>query len=162
MNTPPRRVLTASGANVGQKQLRTKKIADKIRLELKDGLVNGFLGDIGSGILAYLTNLLGLQDKGASRYREFILEDGSTLTVWVSNHAAKESNFVLNGDSDRNLSLVISRHRPGVLGGNEWFEEYWYDRNEIEGPRGKEVVRSILRGVAGALETGRYIDLRRG
>lgn len=109
------------------------------------------------GFLTDLTDALGAEVTGASRYANFVLSDGTTLSVRVSNHNANAANYKDGKARDENISIVIKpRRRRNTFRGDEEIPltEYVYFRDNLNGTQMSQIVHSI----ANALETGVYED----
>ena len=133
-------ISSADGAkiqnNLGTLATNYEKIANKTR---------GFITD--------LSHALGLKQHGASQYGTFETPDGKRITIRVSNHNARVSNFDKNNESE-GISIVISSHKNKGLhnDGNAHIIEYFYPKRALENAEGKplaEMIRSVSDALAG-------------
>lgn len=133
-------ISSADGAkiqnNLGTLATNYEKIANKTR---------GFITD--------LSHALGLKQHESSQYGTFETPDGNRITIRVSNHNARVSNFDKNNESD-GISIVISSHKNKGLhnDGNAHIIEYFYPKRALENAEGKplaEMIRSVSDALAG-------------
>ena len=133
-------ISSADGAkiqnNLGTLATNYEKIANKTR---------GFITD--------LSQALGLKRHESSQYGTFETPDGKRITIRVSNHNARVSNFDKNNESE-GISVVISSHKnKGLLNdGNAHIIEYFYPKRALENAEGKplaEMIRSVSDALAG-------------
>ena len=127
-------ISSADGAkiqnNLGTLATNYEKIANKTR---------GFITD--------LSQALGLKRHESSQYGTFETPDGKRITIRVSNHNARVSNFDKNNESE-GISIVISSHKNKGLhnDGNAHIIEYFYPKRALENAEGKplaEMIRSV-------------------
>ena len=127
-------ISSADGAkiqnNLGTLATNYEKIANKTR---------GFITD--------LSHALGLKQHESSQYGTFETPDGKRITIRVSNHNARVSNFDKNNESE-GISIVISSHKNKGLhnDGNAHIIEYFYPKRALENAEGKplaEMIRSV-------------------
>ena len=113
-------ISSADGAkiqnNLGTLATNYEKIANKTR---------GFITD--------LSHALGLKQHESSQYGTFETPDGKRITIRVSNHNARVSNFDKNNESE-GISIVISSHKNKGLhnDGNAHIIEYSYTKRALE------------------------------
>ena len=105
------------------------------------------------GFITDLSHALGLKRHESSQYGTFETPDGKRITIRVSNHNARVSNFDKNNESD-GISIVISSHKnKGLLNdGNAHIIEYFYPKRALENAEGKplaEMIRSVSDALAG-------------
>ena len=133
-------ISSADGAkiqnNLGTLATNYGKIANKTR---------GFITD--------LSHALGLKQHESSQYGTFETPDGKRITIRVSNHNARVSNFDKNNESE-GISIVISSHKNKGLhnDGNAHIIEYFYPKRALENAEGKplaEMIRSVSDALAG-------------
>ena len=133
-------ISSADGAkiqnNLGTLATNYEKIANKTR---------GFITD--------LSQALGLKRHESSQYGTFETPDGKRITIRVSNHNARVSNFDKNNESE-GISIVISSHKSKGLhnDGNAHIIEYFYPKRALENAEGKplaEMIRSVSDALAG-------------
>ena len=133
-------ISSADGAkiqnNLGTLATNYEKIANKTR---------GFITD--------LSQALGLKRHESSQYGTFETPDGKRITIRVSNHNARVSNFDKNNESE-GISIVISSHKNKGLhnDGNAHIIEYFYPKRALENAEGKplaEMIRSVSDALAG-------------
>ena len=138
-------VSSAAGAKV-QKNLGA--LADSYKK--RPNKVRGFITD--------LSRSLDLEQYEASQYGTFITENDKTVTIRVSNHNARVSNFDRNGEID-GISIVISSHGNKGLNndGNAHIVEFFYSKQSLERSEGKPLA-DIIRSVSTALKNGEFKD----
>ena len=133
-------ISSADGAkiqnNLGTLATNYEKIANRTR---------GFITD--------LSHALGLKQHESSQYGTFETPDGKRITIRVSNHNARVSNFDKNNESE-GISIVISSHKNKGLhnDGNAHIIEYFYPKRALENAEGKplaEMIRSVSDALAG-------------
>ena len=105
------------------------------------------------GFITDLSHALGLKRHESSQYGTFETPDGKRITIRVSNHNARVSNFDKNNESD-GISIVISSHKNKSLlnDGNAHIIEYFYPKRALENAEGKplaEMIRSVSDVLAG-------------
>ena len=138
-------VSSAAGAKV-QKNLEA--LADSYKK--RPNKARGFITD--------LSRSLDLEQHEASQYGTFVTENGKTVTIRVSNHNARVSNFDRNGEID-GISIVISSHGNKGLNndGNAHIVEFFYSKQSLERSEGKPLA-DIIRSVSTALKNGEFKD----
>ena len=130
-------VSSADGANV-------LKSIDTLVSEFEKSAVQPktFIGDVAKA--------LGAKRGGsASEYASFETKNGKIITIRLSNHNAKVSNFDANGETD-GISIVVSpKKSEGMTNdGKAHVVEYYYDAIKLRRAEGKplaDIVRSISR-----------------
>ena len=100
-----------------------------------------------------MSQALGLKRHESSQYGTFETPDGKRITIRVSNHNARVSNFDKNNESE-GISIVISSHKNKGLhnDGNAHIIEYFYPKRALENAEGKplaEMIRSVSDALAG-------------
>ena len=105
------------------------------------------------GFITDLSQALGLKRHESSQYGTFETPDGKRITIRVSNHNARVSNFDKNNESE-GISIVISSHKNKGLhnDGNAHIIEYFYPKRALENAEGKplaEMIRSVSDALAG-------------
>lgn len=110
------------------------------------------------GFITDLSQSLNLEQHEASHYGTFVTENGKTVTIRVSNHNARVSNFDRNGEID-GISIVISSHGNKGLNndGNAHIVEFFYSKQSLERSEGKSLA-DIIRSVSTALKNGEFKD----
>lgn len=110
------------------------------------------------GFITDLSRSLDLEQHEASQYGAFVTENGKTVTIRVSNHNARVSNFDRNGEID-GISIVISSHGNKGLNndGNAHIVEYFYSKQSLERSEGKPLA-DIIFSVSKALKSGEFKD----
>ena len=85
------------------------------------------------GFITDLSHALGLKRHESSQYGTFETPDGKRITIRVSNHNARVSNFDKNNESE-GISIVISSHKNKGLhnDGNAHIIEYSYTKRALE------------------------------
>ena len=138
-------VSSAAGAKI-QKNLEA--LADSYKK--RPNKARGFITD--------LSRSLDLEQHEASQYGTFVTENGKTVTIRVSNHNARVSNFDRNGEID-GISIVISSHGNKGLNndGNAHIVEFFYSKQSLERSEGKPLA-DIIRSVSTALKNGEFKD----
>jgi len=108
------------------------------------------------GLLTNIAIEMGVQKEHASEYTTFELPNGGRITLRMSNHNAKATNFDERGE-DNVVSIVISSFRnKGLKGvGNADVVEFYYNKKKLEGMDGKPLA-DIIRDIANTIETGEY------
>ena len=110
------------------------------------------------GFITDLSRALGLKQHGASQYGTFEAPDGKRITIRVSNHNARVSNFDKNNESE-GISIVISSHKNKGLhnDGNAHIIEYFYPKRALENAEGKPLAE-MIRSVSDVLAGGEFKD----
>ncbi|MDE6630076.1 MAG: hypothetical protein K2K11_01475 [Bacteroidales bacterium] len=111
------------------------------------------------GFLTDLSQALCLRERGASHYRDFTFSNGSKVTIRISNHNAKVSNFDKHNEPE-GLSIVISSYANKKItnDGSAHVKEYFYPRKKIEAAPNNPL-STITLSVKNLLLTGEYKDL---
>ncbi len=110
-----------------------------------------FLGDIAKAI--------GAERKGSgSEYVTFETKNGKVVTIRLSNHNAKVSNFDNNGETD-GISIVVSaKGNAGITNdGEAHIVEHYYDAIRLRRAEGKPLA-DIVRSIKQALYSGEFTD----
>lgn len=139
-------VSSAAGANV-------LKSIDSLVSEFEKSAVQPktFIGDVAKA--------LGAKRGGsASEYASFETKNGKIITIRLSNHNAKVSNFDANGETD-GISIVVSPKKSGGMtnDGKAHVVEYYYDAIKLRRAEGKPLA-DIVRSIKQALYSGEYED----
>lgn len=139
-------VSSADGANV-------LKSIDTLVSEFEKSAVQPktFIGDV--------TKALGAERGGsASEYASFETKNGKIITIRLSNHNAKVSNFDANGETD-GISIVVSPKKSGGMtnDGKAHVVEYYYDAIKLRRAEGKPLA-DIVRSIKQALYSGEFED----
>ena len=105
------------------------------------------------GFITDLSHALGLKRHESSQYGTFETPDGKRITIRVSKHNARVSNFDKNNENE-GISIVISSHKNKGLhnDGNAHIIEYFYPKSALENAEGKhlaEMIRSVSDALAG-------------
>ena len=110
------------------------------------------------GFITDLSRSLGLEQHEASQYGTFVTENGKSVTIRVSNHNARVSNFDRNGEND-GISIVISSHKNKGLNndGDAHVTEFFYSKQSLERADSKPLSDIIL-SVSEALKNGEFND----
>lgn len=108
--------------------------------------------------VALLANALELRQTGSSYYGTFQLQDGSFVTLRLSNHNATVSNFDNEGESE-GVSIVISAHPSAGIrnDGEAHVIEYFYRKKDLWDAYGTPLA-DILGDISELLRTGEYRD----
>lgn len=108
--------------------------------------------------VALLANALELRQTGSSYYGTFQLQDGSFVTLRLSNHNATVSNFDNEGEAE-GVSIVISAHpSTGIRNdGEAHVIEYFYRKKDLWDAYGTPLA-DILGDISELLRTGEYRD----
>ena len=108
--------------------------------------------------VALLANALELRQTGSSYYGTFQLQDGSFVTLRLSNHNATVSNFDNEGETE-GISIVISAHpSTGIRNdGEAHVIEYFYRKKDLWDAYGTPLA-DIFGDIAELLQTGTYRD----
>ena len=110
-----------------------------------------FIGDVAKA--------LGAERGGsASEYASFETKNGKIITIRLSNHNAKVSNFDANGETD-GISIVVSpKKSEGMTNdGKAHVVEYYYDAIKLRRAEGKPLA-DIVRSIKQALYSGEFED----
>ena len=110
-----------------------------------------FIGDVAKA--------LGMADRNkSSQYATFEAKNGKTVTIRLSNHNARTSNFDVNGEAD-GISIVVSPKRnAGVTNdGDAHITEFYYDAIKLRRAGGKPLAE-IVRSIRQALYSGEFKD----
>ena len=139
-------VSSADGANV-------LKSIDTLVSEFEKSAVQPktFIGDVAKA--------LGAKRGGsASEYASFETKNGKIITIRLSNHNAKVSNFDANGETD-GISIVVSPKKSGGMtnDGKAHVVEYYYDAIKLRRAEGKPLA-DIVRSIKQALYSGEFED----
>ena len=139
-------VSSADGANV-------LKSIDTLVSEFERSAVQPktFIGDVAKA--------LGAKRGGsASEYASFETKNGKIITIRLSNHNAKVSNFDANGETD-GISIVVSpKKSEGMTNdGKAHVVEYYYDAIKLRRAEGKPLA-DIVRSIKQALYSGEFED----
>ena len=114
--------------------------------ENKDYSSKNFLGDAAAA--------LGATQHGSnSQYATFETKNGEVVTIRLSNHNAKVSNFD-NHEENRGVSIVISRKANA---GMTNVTEYFYSDKQLRKSEGKPLA-DILKSIKQTLYSGEYKD----
>ena len=140
-------VSSADGANV-------LKSIDTLVSEFEKSAVQPktFIGDVAKA--------LGAKRGGsASEYASFETKNGKIITIRLSNHNAKVSNFDANGETD-GISIVVSpKKSEGMTNdGKAHVVEYYYDAIKLRRAEGKPLA-DIVRSIKQALYSGEFEDI---
>lgn len=110
-----------------------------------------FIGDVAKAI--------GAKQYGSgSQYATFETKNGQEVTIRLSNHNAKVSNFDNHGESD-GISIVVSpKKNKGLINdGNAHIVEYFYDAIKLRRAEGKPLAE-IVRSIQQSLFSGEFKD----
>lgn len=133
---------------------KIKKISDNL-LQLANFSINS---KSEKGFITDLSNALEATDKGATKYADFVLVDGTTMSIRISNHNANADNYKTNNNvKDENISIVIKpKKRPNTFVSNDEVPlvEFVYMREQLDGNKMSQIATSL----AQALKTGHYSD----
>lgn len=140
-------VSSADGANV-------LKSIDTLVSEFEKSAVQPktFIGDVAKA--------LGAERGGsASEYASFETKNDKIITIRLSNHNAKVSNFDANGETD-GISIVVSPKKSGGMtnDGKAHVVEYYYDAIKLRRAEGKPLA-DIVRSIKQALYSGEFEDI---
>lgn len=139
-------VSSADGANV-------LKSIDTLVSEFEKSAVQPktFIGDVAKA--------LGAKRGGsASEYASFETKNSKIITIRLSNHNTKVSNFDANGETD-GISIVVSPKKSGGMtnDGKAHVVEYYYDAIKLRRAEGKPLA-DIVRSIKQALYSGEFED----
>ena len=145
----PRSLTVVSSAG-GAKVLKS---IDVLASEFEKSVVQPktFIGDVAKA--------LGAKRGGsASEYASFETKNGKIITIRLSNHNAKVSNFDANGEAD-GISIVVSpKKSEGMTNdGKAHVVEYYYDAIKLRRAEGKPLA-DIVRSIKQALYSGEFED----
>ena len=142
----PTVVSSADGAKILKELDGTKE-----KYENLSNRINTFIGDVAKA--------LGAKRSGsASEYASFETKNGKIITIRLSNHNAKVSNFDANGETD-GISIVVSpKKSEGMTNdGKAHVVEYYYDAIKLRRAEGKPLA-DIVRSIKQALYSGEFED----
>ena len=142
----PTVVSSADGAKILKELDDTKE-----KYEHLSNRINTFIGDVAKA--------LGVKRGGsASEYASFETKNGKIITIRLSNHNAKVSNFDANGETD-GISIVVSPKKGGGMtnDGKAHVVEYYYDAIKLRRAEGKPLA-DIVRSIKQALYSGEFED----
>lgn len=110
------------------------------------------------GFITDLSRSLGLKQHESSQYGTFVTGNGKTVTIRVSNHNARVSNFDRNGEND-GISIVISSHKNKGLNndGDAHVTEFFYSKQSLE-RAGSKPLSEVIRSFSEALNSGVFKD----
>lgn len=108
--------------------------------------------------VSFISDILELRQTGSSYYGTFKLQDGSFITLRLSNHNATVSNFDNEGETE-GVSIVISAHpSEGIHNdGTAHIVEYFYRKKDLWNAYGSPLA-DILGDISELLRTGEYKD----
>ena len=143
---------TVSASHNGKHQPTVVSNADGAKiLKNLDSLADNYENSSSTNektFIGEVANSLGINapDK-SSKYATFETKNGKVVTVRLSNHNAKVSNFDANDEVD-GISIVVSAKKSSGItnDGNAHVTEYYYDAIKLRKAEGKplaEVVKSI-------------------
>lgn len=126
-----------------------------------DFLINAYLkhpNDV-YGFITNLSKALYLKRHESSQYGTFTIPNGEKITIRISNHNAKVSNFDKHNEPE-GLSIVISSYANKKItnDGRAHVKEYFYPRKKIEAAPNSPL-STITLSVKNLLLTGEYKDL---
>lgn len=139
-------VSSADGAKILKELDNTKE-----KYENLSNRINTFIGDVAKA--------LGAKRGGsASEYASFETKNGKIITIRLSNHNAKVSNFDANGETD-GISIVVSPKKSGGMtnDGKAHVVEYYYDAIKLRRAEGK-LLADIVRSIKQALYSDEFED----
>lgn len=142
----PTVVSSADGAKILKELDGTKE-----KYENLSNRINTFIGDVAKA--------LGAKRGGsASEYASFETKNSKIITIRLSNHNAKVSNFDANGETD-GISIVVSpKKSEGMTNdGKAHVVEYYYDAIKLRRAEGKPLA-DIVRSIKQALYSGEFED----
>lgn len=164
LETAKRKLETATWR---EDNLHTKNAADvsslddaKVRQKIdisKQKLENQSTKSIKNPV-SFISDILELRQTGSSYYGTFKLQDGSFITLRLSNHNATVSNFDNEGETE-GVSIVISAHpSKGIRNdGTAHVVEYFYRKKDLWNAYGTPLA-DILGDISELLRTGEYKD----
>lgn len=164
LETAKRKLETATWR---EDNLHTKNAADvsslddaKVRQKIdisKQKLENQSTKSIKNPV-SFISDILELRQTGSSYYGTFKLQDGSFITLRLSNHNATVSNFDNEGETE-GVSIVISAHpSEGIRNdGTAHVVEYFYRKKDLWNAYGTPLA-DILGDISELLRTGEYKD----
>ena len=149
LGKPPRSLTVVSSAD----DANVLKSIDTLVSEFEKSAVQPktFIGDVAKA--------LGAERGGsASEYASFETKNGKIITIRLSNHNAKVSNFDANGETD-GISIVVSPKKSGGMtnDGKAHVVEYYYDAIKLRRAEGKPLA-DIVRSIKQALYSGEFED----
>ena len=106
-----------------------------------------------------LAETLGIPERGqSSRYVRIESKSGKVVTLRISNHNSKVSNFDANGEAE-GISIIISRdsNRGMTNDGEAHVVEYFYSDKALNNAESNPY-RDIVEGIEQMLYSGEYTD----
>lgn len=110
-----------------------------------------FIGEVANSLGIYAPDR-------SSKYASFETKNGKIVTIRLSNHNAKASNFDMNNEAD-GISIVVSpKKNEGITNdGNAHITEFYYDSIKLRRADGKPLAE-IVRSIKQALYSGEFKD----
>ena len=106
-----------------------------------------------------VADALGINaESKSSKYATFEAKNGKRVTIRLSNHNARVSNFDNNDEVDGISIVVIPAHNNGILNdGNAHIVEFYYNVMKLRRSEGKPLA-DIVKSIRQALYSGEYKD----
>ena len=110
-----------------------------------------FIGEVANSLGIYAPDR-------SSKYASFETKNGKVVTIRLSNHNAKASNFDMYNEAD-GISIVVSpKKNEGITNdGNAHITEFYYDSIKLRRADGKPLAE-IVRSIKQALYSGEFKD----
>ncbi|MGN1237110.1 MAG: hypothetical protein ACI4TS_06655, partial [Bacteroidaceae bacterium] len=142
----PTVVSSADGAKVLKELDNTKEKYNNFT-----NRINTFIGDVAKALGAKRHN-------SKSEYATFETKNGKVVTIRLSDHNAKVSNFDNRGELDGISIVVTPKKNSGVTDdGNAHIVEFFYDAIKLRRAEGKPLAE-IVRSIKQALYSGEFKD----
>lgn len=111
-----------------------------------------FIGEVANSLGIYAPDR-------SSKYASFETKNGKVVTIRLSNHNAKASNFDMNNEAD-GISIVVSPKKNESItnDGNAHVTEFYYDSIKLRRADGKPLAE-IVRSIKQALYSGEFKDM---
>lgn len=111
------------------------------------------------GFITDLARNLSFERHGQSQYRNFKLPDGQILSVRLSKHNVRVSNFDKRNER-AGLSIIISPNWNKGLDndGKAHVTEWYYSKQQLESVTSYKPLAEIVKSLRVALLTGEYVD----
>ena len=143
----------SNGTVVSESDTKVDKILQNLgkHYQKSSNYAKGFITDVARS--------LAFERHGQSQYRNFILPNGQMLSVRLSKHNDKISNFDIQGEKE-GLSIIISPDKNKGLNNNgqAHVTEWYYSKQQLESVKSGKPLADIVKALRNALQTGVYTD----
>ena len=143
----------SNGTVVSESDTKVDKVLQNLgkHYQKSSNYAKGFITDVARS--------LAFEKHGQSQYRNFILPNGQMLSVRLSKHNDKISNFDIR-DEKEGLSIIISPDKNKGLNNNgqAHVTEWYYSKQQLESVKSGKPLADIVKALRNALQTGVYTD----